>query len=220
LVGFAAVLLGFVGLMGFVLPQLPAMRRVASGDREAFGPFWALHLVPMWLTASVVMACLVAAGMPLGRVGLAAPPSWTLPFVLAAPALATLAIVLAARRAPAAPPRGAMGALLPHTLPERLFAVFGISVTGAITEEIVYRGFVLAMLTPLCGVWLAVAIQAALFALHHGGVSQGLVLWTVRALLGALLGGVAVATDALLVPMLLHFSIDVLSYGVSPHRAR
>ena len=88
--------------------------------------------------------------------------------------------------------------------------MFGlVSVTAGVCEEILYRGLLLAVLSPVVGTWPAVLLSSLIFGLGHAyqGAS-GIIKTTVIGLVMALL---AVFSGSLFVPMLLHAVIDLTS---------
>lgn len=109
--------------------------------------------------------------------------------------------------------------LLPRsTREELLFA--GVAVTAGITEELIYRGFLLRYLAD--GPWglsapAALGIAAAVFGVAHAG--QGVRGMLATAVLGLLLGGLFLASGSLLLPILLHTLIDLRALAVA-HLAR
>jgi membrane protease YdiL (CAAX protease family) len=113
----------------------------------------------------------------------------------------------------------AIGYLLPRsTREELLFA--GVAVTAGITEELIYRGFLLRYLA--AEPWglsaaTALVVSSAVFGLAHAGQGVRGVLAT--AMVGLLLGGLFLASGSLLLPILLHTLIDLRALAVA-HLAR
>ncbi len=103
---------------------------------------------------------------------------------------------------------GDLSGLAPRSSAEdRLFGL--VSVTAGVCEEILYRGLLLAVLSPVVGTWPAVLLSSLIFGLGHAyqGAS-GIIKTTVIGLVMALL---AVFSGSLFVPMLLHAVIDLTS---------
>ncbi|MGI8721338.1 MAG: CPBP family intramembrane glutamic endopeptidase [Geodermatophilaceae bacterium] len=102
-----------------------------------------------------------------------------------------------------------VGSLLPRTDSERrLFAA--VAATAGIGEEIVYRGFgiaVLAALVPALPWWGLVAAAGLAFGLAHAYQGAAGILAT--GLLGSVLAAVYLDTGSVLVPVLLHALIDL-----------
>ncbi len=79
-----------------------------------------------------------------------------------------------------------------------------LAVTSSIGEEMLFRG----ALTPWLGIWL----QAAVFALLHIGPDRRFIPWTIfAALLGVVLGYLAMATGNLAGAIIAHFVINALN---------
>ena len=102
-----------------------------------------------------------------------------------------------------------VGSLLPRSASER--RLFGaVAVTAGIAEEVVYRGFgiaVLAALAPALPWWGLIAAAGAGFGVAHA--YQGLAGILTTGLLGSVLAAVYLDTGSLLVPVLLHALIDL-----------
>lgn len=137
--------------------------------------------------------------------------------LLVLPQLATLLRRLArrtaaARRGSAQPARAGGSRLLPmlpRTPRERgLFAALAIS--AGIGEELVWRGFGLAVLQlwlPHAPTVLLVAVLAAGFGWAH--LYQGAAGVVITGLTGAVMAGLYVTTGSLLLPMVLHALVDL-----------
>lgn len=109
--------------------------------------------------------------------------------------------------------------LLPRTAREKLLFA-GVSVTAGITEELIYRGFLLRYLA--AGPWglsaaAALVVSSAVFGLAHAG--QGAKGMLLTGVVGLLLGGLFLASGSLLLPMVLHTLIDLRALAVA-HLAR
>lgn len=102
-----------------------------------------------------------------------------------------------------------VGSLLPRTDSERrLFG--GVALTAGIAEEVVYRGFGIAILAAVSSQlpwWGLVAVAGAGFGLAHA--YQGLAGILTTGLLGAVLAAVYLDTGSLLLAVLLHSLIDL-----------
>jgi membrane protease YdiL (CAAX protease family) len=112
-----------------------------------------------------------------------------------------------------------IGYLLPRTAREKLLFA-GVSVTAGITEELIYRGFLLRYLA--AGPWglsavAALAVSSLAFGVAHAG--QGAKGMLATGVVGLLLGGLYLASGSLLLPILLHTLIDLRALAVS-HLAR
>jgi membrane protease YdiL (CAAX protease family) len=96
----------------------------------------------------------------------------------------------------------------------RAFAA--LSVTAGLCEELLYRGFLLAMLTPLVGGIAAVVLSSLAFGVGHA--YQGARGVAKTTLVGLALAGLVLLTGSLWVPMLVHAVLD-LNAGFLGRRA-
>lgn len=102
-----------------------------------------------------------------------------------------------------------VGAMLPLSRTERSWFA-GVSVGAGISEELVFRGFLLYYIAgnlPGIGIAWRIALAAIIFGLCH--FYQGWQGMLGTAILGAVLGGLYVATGSLLLPIILHALIDL-----------
>ena len=96
---------------------------------------------------------------------------------------------------------------LPHSKRE-LNAIYGVSLTAGIVEEIVYRGFVLWYLALVMPLWAAVILSSIAFGVAHsyqgpaGAVKCGFV--------GLAFAGFYLLTGSIWLPMIGHFLFDAL----------
>lgn len=103
---------------------------------------------------------------------------------------------------------GELGNLAPQTPGEdRLFVL--VSITAGVCEEILYRGFLLAALTPVTGVWTAVALTSIIFGLGHA--YQGLAGIGKTTLVGLAMALLTVFSGSLFIAILLHVIVDLTS---------
>lgn len=110
--------------------------------------------------------------------------------------------------------------ILPETKMEKRMYVF-VSLTAAVTEEVLFRGYLLYALGSLFpGLhWvLALAVSSCLFGLVHQYMGWRQTLKT--ALVGAILGVVYIASGSLLPGMLLHFLQDFAAVDLKTVRAK
>jgi membrane protease YdiL (CAAX protease family) len=98
-------------------------------------------------------------------------------------------------------------ALLPSTTQERLLWVL-VAISAGVCEEVVFRGWLLAMLHGQMGLNGAalIGVAAALFGLAH--IYQRMAGVILTAFAGALFCVLYVATGSLLVPIVLHIIVD------------
>ncbi len=177
-------------------------------------------VVRQWsLTAVAALVTLVGVGAPPQALGLV--PRWErelryLPGVLQGIAVGALAVVVLRWDRRRRPGRSVLDgllrpltALLPRTRPEKwAFAV--VAVTAGITEEVLYRGWLvwfLLLAAPVGGYGGALVVSSVAFGLGHAyqGV-RGVVL---TGLAGFGLAQLAFSTGSLLLPVLLHVLVDL-----------
>jgi len=75
--------------------------------------------------------------------------------------------------------------------------VFAMVIVGPIVEEFVFRGFLLSRLTEKYGAKVAVALSSIAFGIMHSDMIGGVVF-------GVIMSLIAIRTDSLLIPILLH----------------
>ncbi len=210
--------------VGWVLHRrFEAAVGVAPGARRWL--YGRLLLLEWGLVAIVVAVSLVAARVGWSELGLRWPDR--VGFISGFVAVVILAVTVLSVRAlrtgvlrEAGSESAALrsvGSLLPRTEPERrLFAA--VALTAGIAEEVVYRGFgiaVLAALLPSLPWWWLVLIAGAAFGLAHA--YQGIAGIVTTGLLGSVLAAVYLDTGSLLVPIALHAMIDLRFLAVPPH---
>jgi membrane protease YdiL (CAAX protease family) len=82
-----------------------------------------------------------------------------------------------------------------------------LSVTAGVCEEILFRGYLMAFLSPLVGLGGAVAASSVLFGLAHA--YQGVGGPIKAGVLGLIMAGMYLLTGSLLAPILVHALIDI-----------
>ncbi|RXT02817.1 CPBP family intramembrane glutamic endopeptidase [Ammoniphilus sp. CFH 90114] len=103
------------------------------------------------------------------------------------------------------------GSMFPRTSQERKRWNY-VSLTAGITEEIIYRGFLLYAILyflPTLSIWIALVVAALLFGLAH--TYQGVTGVIRTALIGFLFGAVYVSLESILPLILLHIIADTSS---------
>jgi membrane protease YdiL (CAAX protease family) len=89
--------------------------------------------------------------------------------------------------------------------------VIGISLSAAITEEIIFRGYLQRMITHASGnVWLAIEVQAVAFAFAH--ISQGTYSYIVILLESLVTGYIAYRLGNLRALIVAHCTVDIIAY--------
>lgn len=98
---------------------------------------------------------------------------------------------------------------MPTTNKEAGYFVFGLSITAGICEELLFRGYLLHVLTEYLPTYAAVILTSVAFGLGH--IYQGRIHVLRTAILGAVLALIYLATDSIIVPIILHSLLDI--YG-------
>lgn len=93
-----------------------------------------------------------------------------------------------------------------------LVAYFSTCVIAPVSEEILFRGWLQRLVTPACGKWIAVPIQALIFGLVHFRDPGGFYTVLIASGVGCWLGFVYLQTGKLWVCMILH-SVTNLLWG-------
>ncbi|HEY1772978.1 MAG TPA: CPBP family intramembrane glutamic endopeptidase [Gammaproteobacteria bacterium] len=100
--------------------------------------------------------------------------------------------------------------------PRQLLYFIGLSITAGVTEELLYRGFLIWSLTAYMGVLAAAVIASILFGLAHA--YQGVSGIFKTGVIGLLMAILYVESGTILLPMILHAFLDInngfLSYSL------
>src|SRR5690606_14518059 len=155
-----------------LLTFLPAFLAAQQGQTERLptelsrAAIYASTAATLWVLAAVVLVAAVISGFPPAALGLRAiAPGplvlWTVGVTGAGLLLLGLTRALRVRESPM------LIHLLPRNRAERLgFA--GLAVTAGVTEELIFRGFLLSVLAAATGsAWFAAAVASALFGFLH-----------------------------------------------------
>lgn len=103
----------------------------------------------------------------------------------------------------------AVSPMLPRTRPERLRFIL-LAATASVAEEIVWRGFVvfaIAQWLPTATPFMVIGISAVVFGIAH--LYQGWVGMLATACLGGVLCVIYMGTGNLLLPIVLHFAVNL-----------
>jgi hypothetical protein len=204
-----------------------AYRRLSAAEgRLNLIRFYTTNLVFGWLGVALVFAVLATSpGLTAGQLGLALPSG---EFAWLAVGTAFYVVVMAVigrfrtmRRyacgKPIRAPRS-VAALLPRTGPERRLAV-GVAITAGISEELMFRGLLIAAGVGLAGLsvpW-SIVVAAVVFALAH--LYQG-PSFIVPALIGLSLTVLYVISGSLLPGIVAHTALDVAALTIPAHVVR
>lgn len=175
-------------------------------------------VIELWVMGIAVLVLWLARGRSLEALGLGVPRGWPgwvgLVVALATTAflfqqLAALARDAEKRRVLAAQLADAPATeFLPRSEHEaRWFDL--VSLSAALNEEVIYRGFLIWYLGAYVPVWLAVVLAAVVFALGH--VYQGWPGMLRPGFIGLALGVFFVLTGSLWGAIVLHFAVDAYS---------
>jgi len=192
------------------------LAKVHAGDAGARLGGYKLTMAVEWGLAGAIVVIWLISGRNLEALGLGA--SLSLRWWIGA-ALALLAVAILIKQAVSAKRNpddlraireqfGELEAMLPHTATEARSFV-ALSVTAGVCEEILYRGFFIAYLEPVAGIWLAVLLSSLVFGIAHfyqgtkGVIKTGAV--------GLVMAGLYKLTGSLWAPIFLHAIIDIVS---------
>jgi uncharacterized protein len=99
---------------------------------------------------------------------------------------------------------------------------FALAATSSIGEELFFRWFLLGLFSSFLPVWIAIALQAMIFAAFHPAPRRAWAypLWTLLA--GLVFGAVTVGTGSVLPSMLAHyvFNHDNMNQALEPLESR
>ena len=216
LIAYAAIgesLWGWVEYRRLVARRESDPRALVRVYRIVFAVQWS------W-TALVLLAVAASPGLTLAGIGLSLPQSDEGVWPLAAGfAMAVVASGIAMRRAAhkggTVPGQAAYAALLPRTRAERMHAA-GAAITAGVCEEILYRGFFIAVGVSLFHLpleWAAVA-SAAIFLVGH--IYQGWAGALGLTALTAVFTLLYLRSGSLLVPIILHALVDLRALLLVP----
>ena len=99
--------------------------------------------------------------------------------------------------------------LMPTTAKESRYFILGVSITAGICEELLYRGYLMQLLADYMPTYAVVIISSLAFGLGH--IYQGPIHILRTALLGMVMALIYLATDSIIVPIILHAMLDM--YG-------
>ena len=223
----ALVLAAYLVLAQPAVGAWSARRQHAATDRGARRRRYRRTAVLEWsLTAAALAVVAAAAGLDLGDLGFRWPRASGYTLVGGLGFLLSLGLLVGLRRKVdrgaelVAPPE--VGALLPRTARERR-AFAGLAVTAGFCEELLYRGYLLAVvvaIAPGLGPWRLVLVSGLAFAVAH--TYQGVGGMLTAGVLGSAFAVLFLGSGSLLLPVLYHALIDLrlLVLAVRPPRHR
>jgi len=197
-----------------------ARKRIAAGAPDAKVRLYRSLVVEQIITAGVVLTLWGSGQVPATRLGLVAPRLWGWNMAALAVIVGALAWSSLRLRPKAAKIRkqlqDSVGALLPDSRQERLWWGM-VSVGAGISEELVFRGFLLYYFTayvPQMNTPEKVLLASLVFGLAHiyqgwrGAISAGI--------LGLVFAGLYVMTGSLLLPIVIHAAVDSRALLIFP----
>lgn len=199
--------------------QLLAKPQVSSAERLGL---YAATIAFQWLLVAVTAWRCWVRGLNAAQLGLAGPADGQI-FLAAAAGTLFLGILhwLNLRRIGHLPSemhgrlKEFAERVLPRTAVEMLL-YFALSLTAAVCEEFLYRGFAMAVLARLgWPVWVIVIVTAAMFGLAHLYQGRGGVAST--CILGFVFGAARIAYDSLVPVIIWHAAVDVIA-GIAGRR--
>ena len=222
----ALVLVAYAAIGEPVWGWIEYRRLVArrGSDPRALVRVYRILLAVQWGWTGLVLAAVAASPrLDLAAIGFRAPRGGDMVVSMsigAALALVVSAVLLrrAARRGRPVPGQAAYSALLPRTREERWYAA-AASVTAGVCEEILYRGFFIAIAVLFLDLpveWAATAAMVVFVVAHAYQGAAGLAGVTV---LGALFTIVYLGTGSLLLPIVLHALVDLRALLLVPASA-
>ena len=189
------------------------LRHGALDPRRARRTLWMQWAASLWILSALVLRAPTVDAQPLAQLGLAMPVGWR----LWAPA-AVIAVIVglqldgARHVARMAGDKAALRARLGDTAPimprdsAELPLWFATSLTAGFCEELLFRGFLVGVLQPFTGPWLAAAIAVAVFGLGHAYQGASGVVRTGAA--GAAFMALFLVTGSLWPGIVLHAALD------------
>jgi len=212
------LVLGLV-LMMIASDHFVLWRTFIKGSRvdatKARHTLWLRGALLMWAASGLVLWLWIATGVPVSSVGLGLPEGWRLWAPLAfGGALVALqansAVKLARLAAPSEKLRAQLSGVAPISprTASELPAFFGVSLTAGFCEEVLFRGFLIWVLQPVTGLWIAVALAALLFGAAHA--YQGVAGVIRTGLVGLLFTAIVLLTRSLWPAIVLHAAVDAM----------
>ncbi len=201
---FTVVLLGPLPVL-MLLQARMLDRMPEESEREAV---YVSSAVTVWVLAGLAMLAARFSGLTREELRLVELPPGTLFLAAGATVVVGVAIV-AAGKLVRVPESDLLGYLIPRSGSERI-AFTGLSISAGIAEELVYRSFLIAVVTAASGsLAVGAAVSVGAFAISHA--YQG-ILGVVRvALLGVVLTAPFLLTGSVYPSMIAHAALDLLA---------
>lgn len=220
------LLAGLAAIAGFLaysaLRDWQDARRAEKSDPPRL-KIYAQTMVLLWSLAVICLLCWAVSGQSWPALGVRAPAggwrslvSWGVTGLAVAYLLWTLLQAALSRKSREEIRRqiagaGALDLVLP-TCPAEHRRFQWVALTAGITEEIIFRGFLIGVLALVFPLWLAAVIATAIFIAAH--LYQGLAGMARIAPVAVLLAVLFVVGQSLWPVIILHIAIDAVSGGV------
>lgn len=215
-----------VPLAGYVLTEwllgrrtYERMRRFRDRDPRALVKMFGVWIAGSWASAGLAFAVVAASpGVSASDLGVRLPDEASTTIgVLVAVLLVMPLMAFGLRRAAKSGKTVQSGVadMHPRTSGERWCAL-AMAVTAGICEEVVYRGFLIALGVGVFGLNVNVAAGFALALFAVGHLYQGWRGVTLVAVAGYALTHMYLSTGSLLASVVLHIAIDVFALVLSP----
>ena len=166
------------------------------------------NMIALWILAIVVLLAWSYADRPVGMIGFT-PLTGKPAFISLSVVIVVIAIVIIAYRALLQKDNRYQWIFVPELLPRskgelNLFLL--LSITAGITEEILYRGYLMWYLSQLGNSTFVVLVSTLLFTIAHA--YQGIKAMVVIFPIGLVFGILYAYSGSLLAPILLHIAIN------------
>jgi len=191
------------------------VKRVQAGDADARVRIYRKTFIQEWVITGAIVALTIAFHRPLAdALWLRAPQGWRLPVGIVLPLTYVVLLIVqipAIAKNPAVRARlreriKDLGPLVP-TRPFEWTWFKPLAVTAGICEELMFRGYLVWLLTPWLGVWGAAAVSAVIFGLGHS--YQGMKFAPRAFGAGIALQAIALLTGSIIPGIVLHALIDL-----------
>ncbi|EMR06551.1 CAAX amino terminal protease self- immunity [Bhargavaea cecembensis DSE10] len=195
--------------------------------------FYKQTIIGLWVPTIVILLLVAFSGITLGDIGLSLPtfnfePLGTIPSMIAL-GIGLLYFLFVTyfilgfhfnskvraeltKKKKEEWDRSVISPILPVTAEENKRWNY-VSITAGLTEEVIYRGFLifaLLYLFPSLSIWIVIVLAAILFGLAH--TYQGFLMGVVRtSVFGVLFCTIYISLDSLLPLIVLHFMVDYIA---------
>lgn len=190
------------------------VRKVAAGEPDARVRMFGITLLEQWAMTGALAVLWFATSRPASALWLTIPTGWRLAVGAGVPILYVVLMTLQVpkiARSEAIRTRlrdrlESLRPLLPHRPVEWHWFV-PLSITAGICEEVLFRGFLVWLLTPMLGLYGAALLSVVVFGLAHG--YQGWKFGQRAFYAGIFMGLFALVTGSVIPGMILHALIDI-----------